>query len=74
MSVWKQIGCSILCLSLTYKHVHLLCKKCHGKAVSHGAEFRHTTTSNHTQLQDCKLTKKELVRLPLEEKQTYLIK
>ena len=33
-----------------------------------------TTTSSHTQLQDRKLTKKELARLPLEEKQTYLIK
>jgi len=22
MSVWKQIGCSKLCLSLTYKHAH----------------------------------------------------
>jgi len=33
-----------------------------------------STTSSHTQLQDRKLTKKELARLPLEEKQTYLIK
>ena len=33
-----------------------------------------TTTSSHTQLQDRKLTKKEFARLPLEEKQTYLIK
>ena len=33
-----------------------------------------TQTSSHIQLQDRKLSKKELARLPLEEKQTYLIK